>query len=81
MADLASGLAGLAVVQFVAQLDPIDDTGWLKALGPRTPCRLVDIPGAAHDMNGAGPRFLAEFDMALQGIDDRPASERTRPAA
>lgn len=80
LVDLAPGLTGLAVVQFAAQLDPMDDVSWLKTLGPRTPCRLVDLPGVAHDMNGAGPRFLAEFDMALQWTDDHPASHWTRPA-
>ena len=42
------------------------------ALGPRTPHKLVRIPGVPHDMGGAGVRFLAEFDMAIQWMIDTP---------
>lgn len=68
--DHASALKGLRVVQFAAGLDPLDDAGWLASLGPETPHQLVKIPDVPHDMGGAGPRFLAEFDMAIQWMAD-----------
>ncbi len=68
--DHAQGLKGLRVVQFAAGLDPLDDAGWLESLGPETPHKLVKIPDVPHDMGGAGPRFLAEFDMAIQWMAD-----------
>jgi len=73
LADHAPGLKGVCVVQFAAGLDPLDDAEWLKSLGPATPHKLVQIPDVPHDMGGAGPRFLAEFDMAIQWMEDHPA--------
>ena len=67
----AAALKGLCVVQFAAGLDPLDDVTWLDALGPETPHQLVTIPEVPHDMGGAGTRFLAEFDMAIQWMVDR----------
>ena len=37
--------------------------------------KLVEIPGASHDMDGAGDRFMAEFDMAIQWTLDTPISK------
>ena len=37
-----------------------------------TPHKVVEIPGVPHDMDGAGPRFLMEFDMAIQWVSDHP---------
>jgi hypothetical protein len=34
---------------------------------------LVTIPGVPHDMGGAGERFLAEFYMAVQWMEDHPS--------
>ncbi len=70
LAELAPALQGLCIAQFSAGLDPLDDVKWLDALGPKTPHQLVRIPGVPHDMGGAGPRFLAEFDMAIQWMMD-----------
>lgn len=72
LTSLAAGLEGLRIVQFAGELDPLDDVDWLKSLHPRTPHRLVVLPGAPHDMNQASPRFLSEFDMGLQWTLDAP---------
>lgn len=72
--DLAPALRGIHVAQFAAALDPLDDTGWLDALGPQTPHKLVQIPGVPHDMGRAGERFLTEFDMAIQWMLDTPVN-------
>lgn len=72
LADLAPALHGLRIVLFSGGLDPLDDTLWLKSLHPQTPHKLVEIPDATHDMNGAGSRFLSEFDMAVQWTLDTP---------
>ncbi len=72
LADLAPALQGVHVVQFSAGLDPMDDAAWLDALGPRTPHKLIRIPGVLHDMDRAGERFQAEFDMAIQWMSDTP---------
>lgn len=74
LADLAPALAGLRIVQFSAELDLLDENSWLASLGPRTPHKLVKIPGVPHDMGGACVRFLAEFDMAIQWMADTPVS-------
>jgi hypothetical protein len=37
-----------------------------------TPHKVVEIPGVPHDMDGVGPRFLMEFDMAIQWMLDHP---------
>ncbi|MFT3991480.1 MAG: hypothetical protein QM680_08710 [Luteolibacter sp.] len=71
LADLADGLEGLPIVQFAGEDDPLDDVDWAKSLKPETPYKLITIPGAPHDMDGAGPRFLAEFDEALQWTRER----------
>ena len=66
LADLGPALDGICVVQFAAGLDPMDDVTWQKRLGPGCPHKVVDIPGVLHDMGGAGDRFLAELDKAMQ---------------
>lgn len=38
-----------------------------------TPHKLVEIPGAPHDVDRAGERFLSKFDMAFQWTLDTPA--------
>jgi dienelactone hydrolase len=68
--DLAPQLHGLRIVQFAGEIDVLDDTEWLKSLHAATPHKLIEIPGATHDMDGAGDRFMAEFDMAIQWISD-----------
>lgn len=73
LADFATALHGLCVVQFAAGLDPLDDAGWLESLGPETPHKLVRIPDVPHDMGNAGERFLAEFHMAVQWMEDHAA--------
>lgn len=70
--DLAPKLHGIRVVQFAGGLDVLDDTEWIKSLQPQTPHKVVDIPGAPHDMGGAGNRFMTEFDMAIQWMLDTP---------
>ena len=70
LADHAAALAGICIVQFTAGLDPLDDADWLKSLGSATPHKLVDIPDVPHDMDRAGTRFMAEFDMAIQWMND-----------
>lgn len=78
LADLAPALRGIHVVQFSAGLDPLDDVGWLDALGPQTPHKLVRIPDVPHDMGGGGEQFLAEFDMAIQWMIDTPVPAAAR---
>lgn len=73
LADLAPALHGVRVVQFVGELDPLDDVEWIKSMGAATPRKQVVIPGAPHDMDRAGPRFMSEFDMAIQWTLDTPA--------
>lgn len=68
--DHAAGLAGLRIVQFSAGLDPLDGAEWLRSLGTETPHKIVSIPDVPHDMGGAGPRFLSDFDMAIQWMAD-----------
>jgi len=64
LAALAPQLTGLKVAQFVAGLDPLDDTTWLAAL--RTiPHRTYEFPTALHDMGGAGDEFLEKWDEAM----------------
>lgn len=75
LTDLASGLAGIPVVQFAGELDPLDDTSLIDRLGPDTPHKLVIIPGVSHDMARANPRFLSELDMGIQWIIDHPAPQ------
>lgn len=66
LADLAADLHGIPVVQFAGELDVLDDTDWIHTLPAAVPHKLVTIPAASHDMNGAAARFLSEFDMAMQ---------------
>ena len=75
LADLAPALAGIRIVQFAGELDPLDDTEWLRSLTNSTPHKVVEIPGAPHDMDRAGGRFLSEFDMAIQWMLDTPAGQ------
>lgn len=74
LADLAPALGGVKVVQFAADLDPLDDTKWIESLHDSTPHKIVRVPGVPHDMGGAGERFMAEFLMAIQWTLDAPAS-------
>lgn len=71
LVDLAPALHGVGIVQYAGELDVLDDTDWLEKLHPETPHQLVVLPGAPHDMDGAGPRFLSEFDMGIQWTLDR----------
>ena len=73
LAELAPALHGICIAQFAGELDPLDDTQWLTSLPRGTPRKLVPIPGAPHDMDRAGDRFLSEFDMAIQWMLDTPA--------
>jgi len=70
LADLSAGLAGIPIVQFAGGDDPLDDVNWLKSLTSATPWKLITIPDVPHDMDGAGNRFLSEFDQALQWTVD-----------
>lgn len=72
LADLIPALHGIRVVQFAGELDPLDDTDWMKSMHPTTPHKVVVIPSAPHDMDSAGPRFTSEFDMAIQWTLDTP---------
>ncbi len=78
LADLAPALHGVHIVQFAAGMDPLDDVKWLKSLGSGSPHKLIQIPDVPHDMGGAGPRFLAEFDMAIQWMSDNPVHGKTQ---
>jgi hypothetical protein len=64
LAELAPRLTGLKVAQFVAGLDPLDDTTWLAALRS-IPHRTYEFPTALHDMGGAGDEFLEKLDQAM----------------
>ncbi len=62
--DMGHLLRGVPVVQFVAGLDPLDDSDWLDSYpGPK---KLVHLSGMLHDMGGAGPTFQHELDLAIQ---------------
>ncbi len=78
LADLAPALAGVCVAQFTAGLDPTDDTKWLAHLGSASPHLLIKIPRVLHDMGGAGDRFLARFDQALQWTLDHSPNRSAR---
>ena len=65
----------MRIVQFAGGLDVLDDIRWIGKLQAATPHKLVKIPDATHDMNGAGERFLSEFDMAIQWMLDTPAPQ------
>ena len=75
LAELAPAIRGIRVAQFAGELDPLDDTQWLASLPNGTPQKLVEIPGASHDMDQACDRFLAEFDMAIQWMLDTPVAQ------
>lgn len=75
LADFAKALGGVRIVQFAGGVDVLDDIQWIEKLGASTPHKLVKIPAATHDMNGAGPRFLSEFDMAIQWMLDTPVPQ------
>lgn len=64
LASLAPKLAGLKVAQFVAGLDPLDDTTWQGGLG-NIPVKNIDLPTSLHDMGGAGEEFLGKLDAAM----------------
>ncbi len=72
LADLAPELHGIRIVLFAGGQDMLDDTKWLEAMSAATPHKLVEIPGATHDMDHGSERFLADFDMALQWTLDTP---------
>ena len=74
LADLMPALHGVRVVIFAGELDLLDDTQWIRSMDAATPHKIVEIPGVPHDMDGAGPRFLTEFDMAIQWMLDHPLS-------
>jgi len=61
--DMAKKLTGVAVAQFAAGLDPMDDTDWIGKI--TVPHRIFELPGKPHDMGGAGPEFLAKLDEAI----------------
>lgn len=65
LVDLAPKLKGLAVAQFAAGLDPLDDSSWLKSLRG-TPHETIKMPGSLHDMGGAGPEFQEKFTVAMK---------------
>lgn len=69
--DLAPGLTGLKVVQFVAGLDPLDDTTWQRGLGD-VPVRSLELPACLHDMGGAGEEFLGKLDEAMAWTRSTP---------
>ena len=73
--DLAAKLRGVRLVQFAGEHDVLDDTEWIKSIPAEVPHKLVEIPGVSHDMGGAGDRFMAEFDMAIQWTLDTPISK------
>ncbi|MEY3897895.1 MAG: hypothetical protein RLZZ214_3416 [Verrucomicrobiota bacterium] len=73
LADFAPALGDVRIVQFSGGLDVLDDIRWIEKLKADTPHKLVEIPDTTHDMNGAGERFLSEFDMAIQWMLDTPA--------
>lgn len=75
LADLALALHGIRIVQFSGELDVLDDTSWIGKMHAESPHKLVRIQAATHDMNGAGERFLSEFDMAIQWTLDTPAGQ------
>lgn len=72
LADLAPALHGVRIVQFAGEYDVLDNTEWIGRMHQATPHKLVTIPAANHDMNGAAARFLSEFDMAIQWMLDTP---------
>ncbi|MEK7952599.1 AcvB/VirJ family lysyl-phosphatidylglycerol hydrolase [Luteolibacter soli] len=61
--DMAKKLSGVAVAQFAAGLDPMDDTDWIERIS--VPHRIFKLPGKPHDMGGAGPDFQAKLDEAI----------------
>jgi hypothetical protein len=61
--DWADQLDGLHVAQFVAGLDPLDDTQWLESL--KTPTKQFLLPNALHDMGGAGEEFQKNLLEAI----------------
>lgn len=72
LTGLIPALHGVRIVQFAGELDPLDDTDWMKSMHATTPHKVVVIPSAPHDMNSAGARFVSEFDMAIQWMLDTP---------
>jgi hypothetical protein len=72
IADHAPALHGVRIVQFTGEYDVLDSTEWIDKMHGATPHKLVTIPAANHDMNGACARFLSEFDMAIQWMLDTP---------
>lgn len=70
LADFGKRLEGVAVAQFAAGMDPLDDVDWLKAA--KVPCRVFELPRKLHDMGGAGDEFLATMDEAMRWTLERP---------
>jgi hypothetical protein len=68
--DMAKKLSGVAVAQFAAGLDPMDDTDWIEKIA--VPHRIFELPGEPHDMGGAGPEFQAKLDEAIAWTLETP---------
>ena len=75
LTEHADGLKGITLVQYAGEYDQLDDVEWLKSLKKQTPFRLVNMPEATHDMGGADERFMAEFFMGIQWIEDHQAAK------
>lgn len=65
LSSMAQSLAHVPVTQFVAGLDPLDDTSWLEALH-HSPKNIVKMPNCLHDMGGAGDEFLKRLGEAIE---------------
>ena len=64
LADIVNELRPVAIAQFAAGLDPMDDRGWLDSyVGDH---KIFEVPGVLHDMGGAGDAFLAKVDEAME---------------
>ena len=64
LADFIEELQPVAIAQFAAGLDPMDDRGWLETYAG--PHKIFEVPGVLHDMGGAGDTFLAKVDEAME---------------
>ncbi len=63
LTDYSHDMNGLAVAQFSAGLDPLDDVSWLDELD--APHKVIALSGLLHDMGNAGERFQAAMDEAM----------------
>lgn len=63
LAEMGLQLKGLPVAQFVAGLDPLEDTSWID--GYAGPKRIILMKGMLHDMGRAGEEFQTELDQAI----------------